>query len=257
MAAAVMSTQQRQKFKDSLRTIDLAYSVPGLGRFRCNVFQQRGTIGLVLRVIPIEHPVDRRPRAAAGAQADRGRGARPRPRHRHHRQRQERRRWRRMIDHINAHAQRSHVMTVEDPIEFLHRDNRSIVNQREVVGRHAVVRARAAQRAAPGPRRHPRRRNARLRDDRDGAARVGDRPPGVFDAAHAGRDRDDQPHHRRLPAAPAEARSACSSRAVLKAVVSQRLMPKARRQGPRRGGRGDDHHAPSSATASSTRRRRT
>ena len=52
MAAAVMSTQQRQKFKDSLE-IDLAYSVPGLGRFRCNVFQQRGTIGLVLRAIPI------------------------------------------------------------------------------------------------------------------------------------------------------------------------------------------------------------
>src|SRR6516225_4578215 len=53
MAAAVMSTQQRQKFKDSLE-IDLAYSVPGLGRFRCNVFQQRGTIGLVLRVIPMQ-----------------------------------------------------------------------------------------------------------------------------------------------------------------------------------------------------------
>ena len=52
MAAAVMSTQQRQKFKDALE-IDLAYSVPGLGRFRCNVFQQRGTIGLVLRIIPV------------------------------------------------------------------------------------------------------------------------------------------------------------------------------------------------------------
>src|ERR671923_504264 len=52
MAAAVMSTAQRQKFKDS-QEIDLAYSVPGLGRFRCNVFQQRGTIGLVLRVIPM------------------------------------------------------------------------------------------------------------------------------------------------------------------------------------------------------------
>ena len=52
MAAAVMSTSQRQKFKDS-QEIDFAYSVPGLGRFRCNVFQQRGTIGLVLRVIPV------------------------------------------------------------------------------------------------------------------------------------------------------------------------------------------------------------
>ena len=53
MAAAVMSTIQRQKFKDS-QEIDFAYSIPGLGRFRCNVFQQRGTIGIVLRVIPVK-----------------------------------------------------------------------------------------------------------------------------------------------------------------------------------------------------------
>ena len=43
---------QRQKFKDA-QEVDLAYSVAGLGRFRCNVFQQRGTIGMVLRVIPV------------------------------------------------------------------------------------------------------------------------------------------------------------------------------------------------------------
>src|SRR5207244_9231123 len=53
MSAAVMSTIQRQKFKDA-QEVDLAYSVPGLGRFRCNIFQQRGTVGLVLRVIPME-----------------------------------------------------------------------------------------------------------------------------------------------------------------------------------------------------------
>src|SRR5438067_8188838 len=53
MSAAVMSTSQRQKFKES-QEVDLAYSVPGLGRFRCNVFQQRGTVGLVLRVIPMQ-----------------------------------------------------------------------------------------------------------------------------------------------------------------------------------------------------------
>src|SRR5207249_1496051 len=53
MSAAVMSTVQRQKFKDA-QEVDLAYSVPGLGRFRCNIFQQRGTIGLVLRVIPMQ-----------------------------------------------------------------------------------------------------------------------------------------------------------------------------------------------------------
>src|ERR1700752_3261668 len=53
MAASIMSATQRQRFKDA-QEIDLAYSVPGLGRFRCNVFQQRGTIGMVLRVIPVQ-----------------------------------------------------------------------------------------------------------------------------------------------------------------------------------------------------------
>ena len=52
MAAAVLPAAHRQRFKDSLE-VDIAYSVPGLGRFRCNVFQQRGTIGMVLRVIPV------------------------------------------------------------------------------------------------------------------------------------------------------------------------------------------------------------
>src|SRR5436309_9593470 len=51
MAFSIMSGRQKQKFKDHFE-IDLAYSVPGLGRFRVNVFQQRGTVGLVLRVIP-------------------------------------------------------------------------------------------------------------------------------------------------------------------------------------------------------------
>ena len=53
MSAAVMSTSQREKFKEA-QEVDLAYSVAGLGRFRCNIFQQRGTVGLVLRVIPMQ-----------------------------------------------------------------------------------------------------------------------------------------------------------------------------------------------------------
>ena len=53
MGAAIMSAAQRQKFKET-QEVDLAYSVPGLGRFRCNIFQQRGTVGLVLRVIPMQ-----------------------------------------------------------------------------------------------------------------------------------------------------------------------------------------------------------
>src|SRR5260370_40229381 len=53
MSAAVMSTAQRQKFKDA-QEVALAYSVAGLGRFRCTVFQQRGTVGPVPRVIPMQ-----------------------------------------------------------------------------------------------------------------------------------------------------------------------------------------------------------
>jgi twitching motility protein PilT len=47
MAFSIMSARQKQKFKENFE-IDMAYSVPGLGRFRCNVFQQRGTVGLAI-----------------------------------------------------------------------------------------------------------------------------------------------------------------------------------------------------------------
>jgi twitching motility protein PilT len=129
MAAAVMSTAMRQKFKEA-QEVDLAYSVQGFGRFRCNVFQQRGTIGLVLRVIPLGirtlDQLEMPPIIKKLAEEERGlilvtgttgsgksttlAG---------------------MVDHINSRRP-VHVMTIEDPIEFLHKDNRSVVNQREV-----------------------------------------------------------------------------------------------------------------------------
>ncbi len=129
MSAAVMSVAQHQKFKEA-QEVDLAYSVPGLGRFRCNIFQQRGTVGLILRVIPMQiQTVEGLGLPAALtkiAAEDRGLvlvtgttgcgktttlAA--------------------MIDHING-SRCTHVMTVEDPIEFLHRDQLSLINQREV-----------------------------------------------------------------------------------------------------------------------------
>jgi twitching motility protein PilT len=129
MTAAVMSTALRQKFKES-QEVDLAYSVPGLGRFRCNIFQQRGTISMVIRVIPVQIRTFEELNLPAVFQkiADEERGlvlvtgttgsgktttlaA--------------------MIDHINR-TRAMHVITIEDPIEFLHRDNKSIINQREV-----------------------------------------------------------------------------------------------------------------------------
>ena len=129
MSAAVMSTSQRQKFKDA-QDVDLAYSVPGLGRFRCNVFQQRGTVGLVLRVIPMQiRSIDElglpqilktiadEERGLVLVTGTTGSGKSTT--------------LAAMLHHINL-TRCSHIMTVEDPIEFLHRDQRSIVNQREV-----------------------------------------------------------------------------------------------------------------------------
>src|SRR5213594_1669658 len=129
MAAAIMSTSQREKFKDA-QEVDLAYSVPGLGRFRCNIFQQRGTVGLVLRVIPMQirsilelglPPVlttiaeEERGLVLVTGTTGSGKSTTLAA----------------MIDHINQ-TRAAHVMTVEDPIEFLHRDVKSMVNQREV-----------------------------------------------------------------------------------------------------------------------------
>jgi twitching motility protein PilT len=129
IAAAVMSTGQRQKFKET-QDIDLAYSVPGLGRFRCNVFQQRGTIGMVLRVIPIAvktldelglpsvlKTVAEEERGLVLVTGPTGSGKSTT--------------LAALVDHVNA-TRSAHVMTIEDPIEFLHRDNRAIVSQREV-----------------------------------------------------------------------------------------------------------------------------
>ncbi|HET6305076.1 MAG TPA: type IV pili twitching motility protein PilT, partial [Myxococcota bacterium] len=51
MAFSIMNPVQKQRFEEA-READLAYSIPGLGRFRVNAFQQRGTVGVVFRVIP-------------------------------------------------------------------------------------------------------------------------------------------------------------------------------------------------------------
>jgi twitching motility protein PilT len=129
MAFGIMNEYQRDKFKNS-NEVDLAYGVPGLGRFRVNVFQQRGTLGAVLRVIPFKvmtirdlllPPVletialEERGLILVTGTTGSGKSTTLAA----------------MIDHINAN-ETDHIMTIEDPIEFLIRDKRSIVNQREV-----------------------------------------------------------------------------------------------------------------------------
>ena len=129
MAAAVLPTGHREKFKDN-HEVDLAYSVAGLGRFRCNAFQQRGTIGMIFRVIPMRvstidelslpgvlKRIAAEERGLVLVTGTTGSGKSTT--------------LAALIDEINS-TKTSHIMTVEDPIEYLHRDNRSIVNQREI-----------------------------------------------------------------------------------------------------------------------------
>src|SRR5437588_3344007 len=129
MAFGIMNDYQKEKFK-AQNELDLAYGVPGLGRFRVNVFQQRGTIGAVLRVIPFKistieqlllpkvlEKIAAEQRGLILVTGTTGSGKSTT--------------LAAMVDHINSN-ETCHIMTIEDPIEFLVRDKRSIVNQREV-----------------------------------------------------------------------------------------------------------------------------
>jgi len=129
MAFSIMGTRQKEQFKQD-HEIDMSYSVPGLGRFRCNVFQQRGAIGIVMRIIPtlirsihdlnlplvLERIADER-RGLVLVTGTTGSGKSTT--------------LAAMIDHVNTQRV-EHIMTIEDPIEYLHRDKKCIINQREV-----------------------------------------------------------------------------------------------------------------------------
>jgi twitching motility protein PilT len=129
MAFAMMSNRQKQRFKE-VSEVDIGYSVAGLGRFRANIFQQRGTVSMVLRVIPDQTrttaelgmpPVidriaeERRGLILVTGATGSGKSTTLAA----------------MIDRINARRS-GHIVTIEDPIEFLHRDKLSFVTQREV-----------------------------------------------------------------------------------------------------------------------------
>ena len=129
MAFSIMSNRQKQRFKE-VSEVDIGYGVSGLGRFRANIFQQRGTVSIVLRVIP-DHtkstaqlglpPVidkvaeERRGLILVTGATGSGKSTTLAA----------------MIDTINS-TRSGHIVTIEDPIEFLHRDKQSFVTQREV-----------------------------------------------------------------------------------------------------------------------------
>jgi twitching motility protein PilT len=115
---------------DEASEADFSHAIDGLARFRVNAFRQRGSISIVIRAIPFTirtfdelglPPVMRElaeeERGIILLTGTTGSGKSTT--------------LAAMIDHINANAAR-HIVTVEDPIEFLHRDKRSLINQREV-----------------------------------------------------------------------------------------------------------------------------
>lgn len=129
MAFGMMSSRHKERFKET-NEADFAYSAPALARFRVNVFQQRGSVGMVLRVVPsvIRTLEDLHLPAVLGKISEERRGlilvtgttgsgksttlaA--------------------IVDRINS-TRADHILTIEDPIEFLHRDKKGIINQREV-----------------------------------------------------------------------------------------------------------------------------
>jgi twitching motility protein PilT len=129
MAFSMMSNRQKQRFKE-VSEVDIGYGVSGLGRFRANIFQQRGTVSIVLRVIPDHNksvaqlglpPViekiaeERRGLILVTGATGSGKSTTLAA----------------MIDCINS-TRSGHIVTIEDPIEFLHRDKMSFVTQREV-----------------------------------------------------------------------------------------------------------------------------
>jgi twitching motility protein PilT len=128
-AIGMMSERQRDIF-DKNWDVDLAYSTPDGARYRVNAFQQRGNMGMILRLIPPEVPAFESlglPRKVLElAEEERGLvlvtgitgsgksttlAA--------------------MVDYINAHRA-CHIVTIEDPVEYAFKDRKSVINQREV-----------------------------------------------------------------------------------------------------------------------------
>jgi twitching motility protein PilT len=129
MAFSMMSNRQKMHFKEAFE-VDIGYSVGGLGRFRVNVFQQRNSVGIVARVIsdrirtftelglpPVLSKIADEHRGLVLVTGTTGSGKSTS--------------LAAMIDHIN-NTRNSHVVTVEDPIEFLHKDKQSFITQREI-----------------------------------------------------------------------------------------------------------------------------
>ncbi|MFZ3209705.1 MAG: type IV pilus twitching motility protein PilT [Geobacteraceae bacterium] len=129
MANSMMNERQKKQFEDNYEC-DLSYGVPGLGRFRVSVYAQRGTVAIVFRAIPFAIPsldslnlpsilqkiaMEERGLVLVTGTTGSGKSTTLAS----------------MIDFINEQRTRN-IITIEDPVEYLHRDKKSIISQREV-----------------------------------------------------------------------------------------------------------------------------
>jgi twitching motility protein PilT len=129
LAYSVLNEGQKQKFEEE-NELDLSFGIQGLARFRCNVYRQRGAVAAAIRVIPfkirsfadlnlppiVEQLADR-PKGLVLVTGPTGSGKSTT--------------LAAMVDKINSERS-DHIMTIEDPIEFVHQHKKSLVNQREV-----------------------------------------------------------------------------------------------------------------------------
>ncbi|HET6948334.1 MAG TPA: type IV pilus twitching motility protein PilT [bacterium] len=129
LAYSVLNEGQKQKFEEETE-LDLSFGIQGLARFRCNVYRQRGAVAAAIRVIPIKirtfgelnlppivEQMAERPKGLVLVTGPTGSGKSTT--------------LAAMIDKINSERS-EHIMTIEDPIEFVHQHKRCLVNQREV-----------------------------------------------------------------------------------------------------------------------------
>jgi len=125
----ITNEYQREKLKQDL-DLDLAYSLEGFGRFRGSIFQQRGSLAIVLRIIPLEiksiselllpevlEKIAQEQRGLVLVTGSTGSGKTTS--------------LAAIIDHINQHR-RDNIITIEDPIEYIHQDKKCMISQREV-----------------------------------------------------------------------------------------------------------------------------
>ncbi len=129
LAYSIMNEKQRKKFEEN-NELDLSFGIERLSRFRCNVFMQRGNVAVAIRQIPFKimtfeelglpkvvAEMAALPRGLVLVTGPTGSGKSTTLAS--------------IIDKINR-ERKSHILTVEDPIEYLHRHNNSLINQREV-----------------------------------------------------------------------------------------------------------------------------